>query len=806
MTSKYNGSYTPDPEALSNVLDIATEDHDGDVLRWLIEELNDGLLILDENLKLVYVNKAFARISGYSRDKLIGRGLMRFLGRSSRKTLVNGFNRRRSGLQETFEQRWILADGRVFDTIVSTRPLRDAQGSFKGSIAVVTNITDRVEAENALAESEERLRTLINALPDIVCFRDGEGRWIEASDSDLKLFNLAGADYRGKTHQELSHVAPEFSGTFQECSNTDSKAWEKASPLRYEETIHLPDGKEVVHDTIKVPLFHENGERKGLVVIGRDITERKSMEHALRESESRYRSLFEDSPISLWVEDLSGVKKYYDELSAQGVRDFRAYFEKHPEAVIRCVEGVKIVDINRSTLDLLAAESKEQLLSSLSLVVPAEEFPTIQEEFIALAEGETFYRGEIDHIALDGRRKHLMVQFNVVPGYEESLKRVVVSLLDITDHKKAREEIKKSKALLEKTFAGLREAVFIVDAKTGTILDANPAASGMFGYDKENMLGRRPDFLFANEDSDEYFLEWAADEQSGANTISLPQTTMKRSDGELILAECNVSSLKDDYGNRIASVGVVRDITEETKVREQIEQAQKLEALGALAGGIAHEINQPLNALRLYSSSLEMLLENEQQVDQATIMSRLKYILAETDKIKDIITHMRSLVRQEDSESDRTADLNESIRRAFSLIGTQIKSHGIRLSMSLASGLPFVSANPIQLEQVAVNLSINAMQALDELDGENKSIDVTTGMDNGYVKLTVSDNGPGLNGSKEDIFKPFFTTKHRSCASGMGLGLSIVDTFVRSWNGRILVHEKTEGGVEFSVLLHPAEI
>jgi C4-dicarboxylate-specific signal transduction histidine kinase len=163
---------------------------------------------------------------------------------------------------------------------------------------------------------------------------------------------------------------------------------------------------------------------------------------------------------------------------------------------------------------------------------------------------------------------------------------------------------------------------------------------------------------------------------------------------------------------------------------------------------------------------------------------------------------MRNLVRQEGAETELDADLNESVRRAVSLVGSQIKSHNIRLDLSLTSGLPRVRANPVQLEQVVINLSINSMQAHDETKNKNKWIQISTVMENGQAALTVRDNGPGLDGNCEEIFKPFFTTKKRADASGMGLGLSLVDTFIRSWGGRIDAAPRPGGGSEFIVLLN----
>ncbi len=150
-------------------------------------------------------------------------------------------------------------------------------------------LTDKVQAavaaERALRESEERLRALINATPDIICFKDGKGRWLEANEADLELFELRGVDYRGKTDSELAKYSPFFTEPFYACEVSDEAAWRAGRYSRGDEVISKPNGVVKVYDVIKVPLFAPDGGRKGLVVLGRDVTEQKRYEHALRLSE-----------------------------------------------------------------------------------------------------------------------------------------------------------------------------------------------------------------------------------------------------------------------------------------------------------------------------------------------------------------------------------------------------------------------------------------------------------------------------------------------------------------------------------------
>jgi two-component system sporulation sensor kinase A len=135
------------------------------------------------------------------------------------------------------------------------------------------------------AENEQQLSTLINSMPDFVCFKDSEGRWLRVNDFGRRLYHLENVEYKGKTDRELGEIVPFFKEAFENCIESDKKAWEKRTLTRYEESFQTPDGEIKTFDVIKVPLFEENGERKGLLTIGRDITQQKLAEALLLKKE-----------------------------------------------------------------------------------------------------------------------------------------------------------------------------------------------------------------------------------------------------------------------------------------------------------------------------------------------------------------------------------------------------------------------------------------------------------------------------------------------------------------------------------------
>lgn len=167
----------------------------------------------------------------------------------------------------------------------------------------------------------------------------------------------------------------------------------------------------------------------------------RQVEKALNESRERYLSLFEESPVSLWEEDFSVVKARLDRLRASGVKDFRKYFEENPGEVVACSEQVRIVDVNKVTLKLFKAESKADLLSNLRQILADESFEHFRKELVYIAEGQTHFAWEGINRTLDGENLFVSLRWSVLPGYENTLAKVIVSIMDITERKQAEEKL-----------------------------------------------------------------------------------------------------------------------------------------------------------------------------------------------------------------------------------------------------------------------------------------------------------------------------------------------------------------------------
>lgn len=255
-----------------------------------------------------------------------------------------------------------------------------------------------------------------------------------------------------------------------------------------------------------------------------------------------------------------------------------------------------------------------------------------------------------------------------------------------------------------------------------------------------------------------------------------------------------------------ALIMMLEDITNRLRVNQQLQRARKLEAMSTLAGGIAHEINQPLSALHLYASGLQMLLEKKTELPVETTQERLNLIMHEADKIRGIITHMRALVMQEGKVPLAAVPLHTAVESVLELMRHQTSVRDVTISVEVPADLPLVRSNALQLEQVLVNLLANALHALDADTpehtgkmGRNILIRAYPHPESDRVRLEVADSGPGLSSGSERIFDPFYTTKERHL--GMGLGLSIVHGLVSLWGGEIsaAAHHPQYGGAVFYV-------
>ncbi len=306
----------------------------------------------------------------------------------------------------------------------------------------------RHKLETRLKENERWLDTTLRSIGDGVIATDDVGRVTFMNPVAEGLTGWKQADAVGHDLTEVFHIVNEATREAPALSKAEGVENPVARVLREGVIVGLAnhtllirkDGTEIPIDDSGAPIRDDDGTIIGVVLTFRDITERKRAEEALRESEERYRTIFETAGVSIWEEDFSAVSAACEELQAQGVTDLRRYLHEHPEFVRQAAQMIKIVDVNETTVKMFGATSKADLLMSLDRIMVPETLDIFRKEILAIAEGRTYFEGETVNQTLDG--KHLNVLLTMrIPTEAEKLNRVLVSLMDITERKRLEKQL-----------------------------------------------------------------------------------------------------------------------------------------------------------------------------------------------------------------------------------------------------------------------------------------------------------------------------------------------------------------------------
>ena len=329
---------------------------------------------------------------------------------------------------------------------------------------------------------------------------------------------------------------------------------------------------------------------------------------------------------------------------------------------------------------------------------------------------------------------------------------------------------------------------------------ANPAFCAWVGRSVDDVLGRTDHEIWDEATANQL----AADEERVAlRGTSLQKQSMVTVEGRQVWVEYRLSPVINAKGEVVAIAGVGDDITERKELEGQLAsaldtalEARHMASLGIMAAGITHELNQPLQAIKLSADSIVYWFEKKKTFDPKAIMKALGLISRNADRIQRIIQRVRNFVKSRQAIAQTNAvDLNQAIRDGLEMIEHQLMSHGIELVLKLDTDIPAISGDETQIEEVVINLVTNARQSLDLTEREDKKILIETYSTDQGICLVVADTGTGFSADAlANMFRPFFTTK----TEGLGLGLSIVHSIVTGFSGKIELLTPTDG---FSTLL-----
>ncbi len=405
---------------------------------------------------------------------------------------------------------------------------------------------------------------------------------------------------------------------------------------------------------------------------------------------------------------------------------------------------------------------------------------------------ETFEDGEPHSseeagISKDGTTSYWLARTAPIRDPSGKVIAAIEMSVDLTQVKLLQEEIKKSEKQYRFIFNAIANPIFVLEAETLEILDCNNRVADVYGFDKEELLMTSFLKLFNSNDCERY-----ASELITSNIINTARQIKK--DGKTIYVTIRISP--SDYMGKHVLLVTVSDITKRIMTEQQLIQASKMATLGEMATGVAHELNQPLSVIKTASNFLVKKAEKGEEINEEILYSLAHEIDSHVDRASRIIDHMREFGRKSDVTKEKV-QVNDAVSKALEFFSQQLKLREITVEKECSKDLPLIYADLNRLEQVFINLLINARDAIEKKYSQNplrslpRKIFIKTWVKDKNVTIEIKDTGEGISQSIMDkIFEPFFTTKE--VGKGTGLGLSISYGIIQDYSGSIWV-ESTQG-------------
>ncbi len=408
-------------------------------------------------------------------------------------------------------------------------------------------------------------------------------------------------------------------------------------------------------------------------------------------------------------------------------------------------------------------------------------------------DGKSHYSEE-EGINKDGTKSYWMVRTAPIRDAQGNITTAMEMCLDLTQMKFLEGEARKSEEKYRVIFNTIPNPVFVLDKKSLVIVDCNDNVTAVYGFSKDSMLGTPFTDLFEKDKRELY-----ATEMRGASVLN--QVRQIRKDGDTIYVDIRISST--EYLGKEVRLVTTSDVTERLKAERQLIHAGKMATLGAMATGVAHELNQPLSVIKTASSFITKKLTKKEPIKDDILKTMTGEIDSQVDRAAKIITHMREFGRKSDV-GKKEVQINDVVICSLEIFIQQLELREIEVVKDLQKDLPTIMADFNRLEQVFINLIINARDAIEEKwkDSDRKvavkKIFLRTRTRDSKVFFEVEDTGTGIPKPILDkIFEPFFTTK--KVGMGTGLGLSISYGIIQDYDGSIRVETKENEGTTFII-------
>ena len=723
--------------------------------RTFVDHATDAFFLHDEQSIVLDVNRQACDGLGYTRAELIGMHPHDFDAGLDEAAIARLSERLDAGETLTFESLHRRKDGSVFPVEIRARQFR--QGERRLRLALVRDITERKRTEDELSEMKERFHVLAeSALTGVYLIQ--EDRFAYVNPAMARMFGYTVSEVLGRlgprdlVHPDDRHLVSE---------NIRRRLAGETEEVRYEFRGVRKDGSVFPVEVHGRRIEH--GGHIGVMGTLLDNTERRRVEDDLRASEARFRTLVDHATDAFFLMD----------------------------------EKVAVIDVNRQTCESLGYRREELIGKHPTDWDVGLDEAAIGELVQRVQAGETVTFDTL-HRRKDGTVFPVEVRTR---QFQQEGRLFFLSLVrDITERKRAQDELREAEVRFRTYVDHATDALFVHDDK-GIVVDVNRQACESLGHTREELAGRSPVEFDPSVD------RGAVDqinERLEAGETFVFETHHRRKDGTVFPVEVNIRPFW--HGGHRFALALARDITERKRAEAERERLRQMEmelarmnrvtTMGELTASLAHEVNQPIAAAITDAKiCLRWLTRNEPDLNEAREAARRT--VKDATRAADVVGRIRQLFRRSGPEHE-PVDLNDLVIDIVALLRSEAARSRVSLDTDLAPRLPLLSGDRIGLQQVLLNLILNAIEATRVVDGPRR-ITVAARLEEGdHLLVSVSDTGAGLpTADVHAVFDPFFTTK----PEGTGMGLAISRSIVESHGGRLWATANAGPGATFFLRL-----
>ncbi len=671
-------------------------------------------------------------------------------------------------------------------------PITDREGNVVQMIEYILDITERKEAEQALHESEANWRSLTETSPDHILMLD----------TDLKI-QFANYASPGLTVDALIGI-PLHTLVDEQAQSEVREVLEDVlktrTPARYETVYHNPHGDDIYYESRVAPrTLSGSDEVVGLTVSSRDITEHKRSEQALRDSEERLRALFEILPVGVSVLDESRGIRFANPALGRVLRLSQEQLQsgQYGRRTYLRADGT---EIQPGEFPTHRAFQEDRLIRDVEVCVVMEDgsriwtnvsaVPLRSKDWRVIATTTDITDKKLAEAALKRARDELEMR---VEERTAALKQLNETLrAEIAERQRAEEELRDSEERFRQIAENTEDIIWLIEPGSGRFLYISPAYERILGQSGRRIPETMDEFWADVHPDDRELIPQNGQEEWIGRDVEF---RLLASGGTPRWIRARAFPIRDHQGQIYRIGGVASDITEEKHAFAALIEAEQLAIAGRMAASLAHEINNPLQA------AIGCLDLSREQLNQGKDPQQHLQVTAQAlDRASRVVAQLRALHYPLETKDKQPSDLNRMLRNMLVLTEKRCRDQGVEVEWQAEPDLPPVWLVPDAMEQVCLNLLLNALEAMPQ--GGRLAASTHRSEDPAGIWIEVSDSGHGIPAAElEHVFEPFYSTKPHS----LGLGLFISHNIVLEHGGHMKAASQEGEATTFGIWLPLAE-